>query len=69
MPTIFSIWVTALTILSFCSITLGVTPDECVEDDILLSLQEWIIDADPFCRTRIDIPDVTATVLAATSRT
>lgn len=69
MPRMLSIWALALAILSFCSTTLGAPPDECVEDDILLSLQEWIIDAGPFCRTRLSIADVSTTVIAATSRT
>ena len=70
MLTSWSIWATALAIFSLCCTAAGyVVPDECVEDDVLLSLQEWIADADPFCRTLLGIEDITSTVTLPNSRT
>ena len=46
-----------------------IAPDECIEDDVLLSLQEWIADAGPFCRDQLGVNDITRTIVLPTSRT
>lgn len=41
----------------------------CLEDNIYLSLKEYIYDADPWCRTQLEIVDVINTGAPVTERT
>ena len=40
----------------------------CVEDDYLKSLRYWIEDADPFCRSELQLNDYSTTMVVATSK-
>lgn len=51
-------------------VPLDVEPREvCVENTVYLALQEYIFDADPWCRKELGILDVSSTVATVTART
>ena len=65
-----------LIILSVCSTTAAhLVPldierrEVCVENTIYLALQEFIYDADPWCRKELGIVDISTTVATVTGRT
>lgn len=76
MPYTASMLVAAGLFSSLCSITLAhsvplnlESREICVEDTIYLALQEFLYDADPWCRKELGINDVSVTIATVTART
>lgn len=75
MPQTLTMWAFALMIFSTCSTPVAhLVPldlerrEVCVENTIYLALQEFIYDADPWCRQELGIVDVSSTVTTVTGR-
>lgn len=71
-----TMWAFAVVIVSICSTTVAhLVPmdlerrEVCVENTIYLALEEFIYDADPWCRKELGIVDIPSTVATVTGRT
>lgn len=76
MPQTLIMWAFAIILISICSTSVAhLVPldferrEVCVENTIYLALQEFIYDADPWCRKELGIVDLSSTVATVTGRT